>query len=365
MNTPNTLRTHLEKEHLFIISKYFKLAKDFINTICVNSKFKSLLEDYHYNPIPIKSLKLFPNIDTQYWYYKADKKVDGIKQYVVCYNVIYDDYMKHKESGIQCRNIEYTKDYLWKYGDAIPKEVNSLGCEYFKKQNLVDYQLPVGITALGVECFCECTLLSSVELGTRMRVLSDGCFMNCFSLKSIDLSYLTSIGNDCFSHCTSLTSLSMPLRIKEIPYHCFSSCEQLSSIQLSDTVTSLGDYSFDGCNSLTNVHIPQTLRVLGKGAFSHCTSLLNIILPDTLLALDEKCFEHCSSLQPPELRSSITSIGALCFTHCNQNESIAIPSTVTSIADNAFESGFKPIFTSRASNRKSKERKGNGGCFIV
>ncbi|KAL7720296.1 Leucine rich repeat protein bspa family [Entamoeba marina] len=117
-----------------ICSKYFKTSKDYINLICVNSKFKETTEKFRYNPIPIKNLKLFPRIQTQHLYGDSIKmlKYKQITKYEFWGEHNYLQYTKlKKKSNIKWHGIEYTRLNRVRFGDKIPDEVTTLGCNCF------------------------------------------------------------------------------------------------------------------------------------------------------------------------------------------------------------------------------------------
>ena len=69
--------------------------------------------------------------------------------------------------------------------------------------------------------------------GTWYRVTSiaDGAFMDCYDLKSVEISEgIKTIGYEAFSYCSSLTSIVIPT-----------------------SITKIGDYAFNGCSDLKNV----------------------------------------------------------------------------------------------------------------
>ncbi|KAL7720451.1 hypothetical protein QTN25_002219 [Entamoeba marina] len=110
-------------------------TQDYINIICVNSKFKETTEKLRFNPIPINSLKLFPKIQTQYLYDESDIKIDGIDNYEVWYVVDYSKYLKFKENNVKFHFIVFTENNRNKYGKIIPKVVNILGDNCLHEQH--------------------------------------------------------------------------------------------------------------------------------------------------------------------------------------------------------------------------------------
>ncbi|KAL7717568.1 hypothetical protein QTN25_004968 [Entamoeba marina] len=269
----------IDSYSILISSKYFKNEQDFINLICVNSKFRETTEKLRYNPIPITSLTLFPKIQTQYLYSEDDEKIE-IDNYEICYEVTYDQYLKYKQDNIKYHNVVYTHDNMLKYGNEIPEGVNELdNCCFSFCSNLSTINLPFLLKSLGNECFCSCTSLKSVILPSKITSLGDSCFEYCTSLTSINVpSSLTFLSNSCFSECLSLKSINLPTTIQSLNNQCFYCCKSLTSINLPSKLTKIGNQCFSYCISLTTIDIPSTIQEFGNRIFSNCNYLLSELI---------------------------------------------------------------------------------------
>ncbi|KAL7714420.1 Leucine rich repeat containing protein BspA family protein [Entamoeba marina] len=221
----------LDSYSLLICSKYFETSNDFINIMCVCKKFKETTEKLRFNPIPIKSLKLFPQIQTQYLYSKDDTKIEGIDNYEIWYKINYDEYLNNEKNDMKYHQIIYTKKNRLNYGDSIPEKVTILGEKCFGAINasiIKDITIPFSIHSLNYKCFYFCTKLTSIDLPSSLTSLSDKCFSNCVSLKCINLSSLIqSLGCGCFNNCTQLTSINIPSSLTDLGNECFKGCTQL------------------------------------------------------------------------------------------------------------------------------------------
>ncbi|KAL7711932.1 hypothetical protein QTN25_010432 [Entamoeba marina] len=224
----NTNNKQLDSYSVLIISKYLNTEQDFINIICVNSKFKETTEKLRYNPIPITSLKLFPKIQTQYLYKKTDVK--------------------------------------------IKKETDKEICNMLFIKNVV---LSNGLTKLSAECFSCCTLLSSIKIPSSIRLIENSCFYCCACLKTIDIpNTVTSIGKNCFRSCTSLQSFTLPSSLVSLENNTFSNCVSLTKIELPPTLTSIKDDCFSKCSQLKQVDGVQKMKIgLGNEYFINCVQL--------------------------------------------------------------------------------------------
>ncbi|BFU22490.1 leucine rich repeat protein bspa family [Entamoeba histolytica] len=227
-----------------IVSKYFKDINDFINLEMGVKRFRGNMERFHFNPIPLNqySRKLFPNIETFHIYNKEDEifKDGKIFKYVIWYKVNYSKYLKEKEEGNICKNIEYTKEDREEYGNTIPIEVNSLGNRCFRWcGDIQSINIPTNVNELGNGCFYECSSLTSINLPPSVSKIGDECFYRCSSLTSIKIpTSVGKIGEYCFYDCSSLKSIEIPPRVNKIREGCFCNCTSLTSVTMTSSVTS-------------------------------------------------------------------------------------------------------------------------------
>ncbi|KAL7714084.1 Leucine rich repeat protein [Entamoeba marina] len=242
----------LDSYSILITSKYFESSNDFVNLICVSSKFKETTEKLRYNPIPITSMKLFPKIQTQYLYSDKDVKIEGIDNYEIWYKVTYDRYLKHKLENTKFHYIEYTGYSRYKYGYKIPKNITSLGDRcFFGAKKIISKNLPFSVTSLGNDCFSHCTSIKHINLTSSLRIIGKNCFSYCLSLKTINLpSFLTSLSDECFKGCKNLKSIDIPSTVSVFGKGCFNNCVSLKTINIPSLLTSFGTGCFYGCTQL-------------------------------------------------------------------------------------------------------------------
>ncbi|KAL7720412.1 Leucine rich repeat protein [Entamoeba marina] len=268
-------RKKLDSYSALICSKYFESSQDFINIICVNSKFKETTEKLRFNPIPIASTKLFPKIQTQHLYSKQDEIVKGIKRREIWYCVNYDKYLNYKTNhkNVKCHNVVYTRNNRQQFGIIIPINVTLLDDECFQLCSITSINLPSTISSLSDYCFYYCESLELIDLPTCLTSIGEKCFMNCSSLKAINLqSPLQKLSNCCFYNCTSLTSINLPSTLQSLGNNCFKNCTSLTSINLSSALTSLGVCCFYNCVSLISINGVDALKI-GKNCFKKCVKL--------------------------------------------------------------------------------------------
>ena len=91
--------------------------------------------------------------------------------------------------------------------------------------------------------FDLCRKLTTVNGANTLETIPQSMFINCSSLRYIDISEATSIGHSAFAGCTSLTAVDV------------------------NNATSIGQSAFLGCNSLKNIRVGAGLQEIGVSAF--------------------------------------------------------------------------------------------------
>ena len=151
---------------------------------------------------------------------------------------------------------------------------------------------PRGIEGLNY-AFVNCTSLKSVELPEDVRNLQYA-FDGCTSLTSVDLPESVKLLTAAFRGCTSLTSVDLPEGSEIDLSAAFVNCTSLTSVDIQEGVTDLSS-AFYGCTSLTSVDIPEGVTDLSS-AFYGCISLTSVDVPGTAMGLEET-FKNCVQLK--------------------------------------------------------------------
>jgi hypothetical protein len=161
---------------------------------------------------------------------------------------------------------------------------------------------------------------ASLEIVSLVKntVLDDrDTFVNCFSLKHINLPALSGVVTMLnFSNCYSLVSISFPPQFTTFPLNVFNTCYSLSKIILTGATNFSGNTVFQFCNSLTNIKIPEGITTLTVGLISDCYSCKSAIIPSTITTLNNSVFGSNRSLTSLEFSNSLTTIGSSVFSNC-------------------------------------------------
>ena len=254
-----------------------------------------------------------------------------------------------------------------------------------------------GICWIDPYAFSGCTSLEEIFLSDTMKgiAVDRGAFMNCSSLKNIDMSNMTRIEENTFSGCSSLVSITLSNELREIGHFAFEGCDSLKTVYFYGTEDDWGwvsftadnevlyfveivflleddtsdlpedssdvlifektilEVNFDGTyrycyvvsgvkdRTVSSIVIPEFydgLEVMGIGniAFSLCENLTSIYIPDSIRWIGESAFGGCRSLVEIDLPDGIVTVGDAAFYGCESLVSISLPS-VYEVGESAFE----------------------------
>ncbi|MBQ4122167.1 leucine-rich repeat domain-containing protein, partial [bacterium] len=302
----------LDNYCLFISSRYFESLDDHINFTKVSTRLKRNMEKFHYNPVSlnIKTLSLFPNIQTLHTYKKEDEYLEGgrIVQYVIWNRISYKNSMIWKENMGDEKKIEF-KRLSWTQKDSLQEK---------KKQNpedvwgiKIEINIPEGVKEIDEDCFYGCNKLKQLTIPTTVTLIPKKCLQDCSQLTNITLPLNENqhiIGNKIFKnnqHFDGKEDIILPTSIQVI------NDQQVDSniMIMPTTVTSLDENCFDNCYYLQQLTIPMTITLVPKDCLNNCYELTNITLP-----LNENQFICCDKV--------------FCGPHFDGKQDIILPTSI-------------------------------------
>ena len=92
---------------------------------------------------------------------------------------------------------------------------------------------------------------------------------------------VSALGENCFADCTNLTTVYLPDTLISIGDGAFSGCTSLRGIFIPESVNVIGEKAFYGCTDLEAISISGRIRLIREDAFDDC-SYLNFIFFDGL-----------------------------------------------------------------------------------
>lgn len=230
------------------------------------------------------------------------------------------------------------------------------------------------VTAIGERAFEGCTELQSVIIGKNVKVIHwaafDGCgmlasvtfeegsqleeicywaFINCVSLKKIELPESLKQIRECAFNGAGLKRIHIPAYVETIEPNPFAFCVSLEEIEVAT-----GNANFSGidgvlftagakelvaypaANKATEYTIPGSVEEIGKYAFANSWYLEEVRFPNALRNIGMYAFTFSKALKEVVFNEGLENIYGSAFSNSQSIESIALPSTLTFIGQEAF-----------------------------
>lgn len=197
---------------------------------------------------------------------------------------------------------------------TIPSSITKIAAFAFDYNRTVkEVIISEGVIEIGAQAFCHCTNLAKVTLPNSLKKIGDLAF-----------------------GFTGLTSLEIPSGLKKVSEDAFMMCSSLHSITVSEDneyYISIDNccLSKDGRNLVIGCetsHIPDSVICIKESAFHGRKGMKSITLPDKLRTIKDCAFAWCTSLEKVLLPNSLKEIGNFSFTGCKSLREIFIPANV-------------------------------------
>lgn len=190
------------------------------------------------------------------------------------------------------------------------------------------------VVSLNDSAFINCISLKSINLNRITHLVYSGIFANCASLENdFNLPNLVGvIGNSTFKG-TKIKSFIAP-NVTELSYMSFGDCAELKIIDLSGVETLNGGSNFIRCASLTgHINFPKLKGSTQYQAFAD-TGIVSFSA-DLLEEIGNYAFIRCKNLEQINI-PRVKTIGQLAFNESNALKTINMGS-VEEIGDSAFQ----------------------------
>lgn len=192
------------------------------------------------------------------------------------------------------------------------------------------------ITALGENCFRDCSSISSVIIPVSISSIGNNCFRDCSSSLSfiklngvvpptctgrVNISANTSVyvpveaveayesdeiwNRNYIRRADDLPGESVTINGLKYQLYPLSKTakvtgnnnangnvtipEKITYNDVEYTVTALGENCFNWNQNLTSISLPNTIRTIGESCFNDCSSLIRLTLPKSIINLGENC----------------------------------------------------------------------------
>lgn len=201
--------------------------------------------------------------------------------------------------------------------------------------------IPSSVKFLKQYCCDNCTFLSEViiETDSKMKIIEDGAFYKCSSLRVISLpTHLRAIGHHAFYGC-DLDNLHIPASVDKIGSYAFASNNRLKRAVFDENseITYSNRGWFCSCDLSEGVVLPRCIKGLSGNMFSD-SHLDYINIPDSVVSIDMYAFCSCLDLTTVNIGkySRLESIRPYAFIGCKSLKCINLPFGLEEIGDYAF-----------------------------
>ena len=176
-----------------------------------------------------------------------------------------------------------------------------MNCTNLKSIEMPDSITSVGYVNLSYGSFRGCSALERIKLSEHLQEIKAVTFVNCASLKEINLDNVESIGDEAFAKAgLQGVELSLP-KLVTMGKRSF---EQTGIVKITDLgkitkvglgakpdgINSLG--TFNKCANLKEAHLSELVTFIPMACFKNCTSLESMFI----LAIEPPTMENADAL---------------------------------------------------------------------
>ena len=134
-----------------------------------------------------------------------------------------------------------------------------------------------------------------VLIDRSLDEIEDRAFKDCRRLVQVDThDGLRKIGMRAFLNCISLRRINLK-SVVEIEENAFYNCENLADVEFGNRLETIGDSGF-GWTSLTHLKLPSIITI-GGCVFWMCEKITDIELSERLETIKRRAFCNCERLQ--------------------------------------------------------------------
>lgn len=180
-----------------------------------------------------------------------------------------------------CEKIKLTyggSNLSWIEMDFYPYQNVQIDFTY-KKGVYGIFEVPYGISKLGVGCFSGLQDLTKLKIPDTVQNIGNFAFYNCSGLIDVNIpSSVKTIGSSAFNGCVNLNNIDMAFGVTKIEQYAFCDCKSLGRVDIPDSVEVIDYRAFRNCN-LQDVLLSKKTYFIGREAFADCLDLRSLDIP--------------------------------------------------------------------------------------
>ena len=192
------------------------------------------------------------------------------------------------------------------------------------------------ITTIGTSAFEGCKALEDVVDFSKVTTVGERAFRECITLKNVDLSNVTTTGDYAFFRCWGFTGeLNMP-KLTAPGKYLFRECKNITKVS-APVLENMSLYMFAECTALADIDMP-VLKKVENFSFNKCEGLTKVDMP-TVETIIAGGFSGCVNIKTINL-PNVKSIGGTVFNGCALVTTISLPALETFINNGGAFSGM-------------------------
>ncbi|MCD8090748.1 MAG: leucine-rich repeat domain-containing protein [Clostridiales bacterium] len=209
-----------------------------------------------------------------------------------------------------------------------------------------DYTVDSSVRCIHERAFKGCVYLTSIQISELNGELEcDYAFSGCTNLETVTIADgIETIGEGMFMNCSSLKTIDLPDSVTAVESYAFKNCASLAEMTLGDNVLTIGKGAFSGCSGLNTLSVPfvgetSTTNtylgyIFGGDSYSNNasyvpSSLENIKVTGALYTLASNALYGCTMVKNAEINNMVVSNNA--FRYCTSLEGVTFTHRVLSI----------------------------------
>ena len=233
---------------------------------------------------------------------------------------------------------------------------------YLNGEDILDLELPEGLTEIKDFTFCNFTYLKSISISSSVTKIGRCAFKDSKFLQDINISDdIEYVGTGALDNTAWLESQQDGVVYAGMHAYGYKGKMPIgTNIEIKEGTKSVVGSAFYEFTELSSIIFPNSLEVIGDYSFSHCFNLTDIVIPSGVYKVGSGAFYDCSSLSFVEIGNGVKTICDYAFGWCPNLTTVRclaeiVPDANADTFDDSFEKAILYVPASAISKYKSTE----------